>query len=232
MNQALPQLISAAVVGAVSPIATLATIAILSGRRSPLANTVFLLFGWTTVLVVQAVVMRLALGDTGPAVSDQTKAVLNLIVGQLLLTFGLRNLIGARHPMAHIVEGTPEHAQRPPGWMHTLDALTPLKAYGIGAVLLLVSPADVAVYLSAIQGISGLDISTTGRIAVNIALILAIDVCILTPLAIYVASPHRSRRLLTDTRNWLIDNQRRLNATVLLVFGALLTLSGAIHLLA
>jgi len=209
----------------------MATIAVLSGPRSPLANSGFLLVGWSTVLFTQAVVMRLLLGDTGPAVSDQTKAVLNLIVGQLLLTFGLRNLIGARHPMAHIVEGTAEHAQRPPGWMQRLDTLTPLKAYGIGAVLLLVSPADVAVYLSAIQGIAGLDISTTGRIAVNVALILAIDLCILVPLVIYVASPHRSRQLLTGVRNWLTDNQRRLNAIVLFVFGALLTLSGAIHLL-
>jgi hypothetical protein len=231
VNQAVAQLISAAVVGAVSPIATLATITVLSGRRGPLANTLCLLAGWTTVLVLQAILMRLILGDSGPAVSDQTKAVLNLIVGQLLLSFGLRNLIGARHPLAHVVEGTPEHAERPPKWMQALDTLTPAKAYAVGAILLLVSPADVAVYLSAIQGIAGADLSTDTRIVVNVGLIIAIDVCILAPLAVYIASPHRSQQLLSAGRAWLVANQRRLTAIVLLAFGALLIVSGAVHLL-
>jgi hypothetical protein len=115
--------------------------------------------------------------------------------------------------------------------MHALDSLNAVTAFAIGGVLLLVSPADVAVYLSAIQGISGIDLSTTGRIAVNIGLILAIDVCIIAPLAVYIASPGRSHQLLTAARGWLVTNQRRLNATVLLAFGVLLTLSGAVHLL-
>jgi hypothetical protein len=46
-----------------------------------------------------------------------------------------------------------------------------------------------------------------------------------------VYHPDRARQLLAEGRDWLVSHQRRLTATVVLVFGALLTLSGALHLL-
>lgn len=232
MNQVVvAQLASAAVIGAVSPVATMATIAVLTGGRRPVLNALALLTGWSVVLVALAAVMRLALGDSGAALNDDTKAVLNLIIGQLLLSFGLRQVIGGRHPLAHAVEGgTPQQALKPPRWMQMLDTLTPPKALAIGAVLLLVSPADLAVYLSAVQGIRGVDLSDGGQILVNAALIAAIDLCILVPLAIYVLMPRRAAHILTALRTWLIANQRKVVAWVLLVFGALLFLSALGHL--
>lgn len=73
----------------------------------------------------------------------------------------------------------------------------PAPALGIGAVLLLVSPADLAVYLSALQGLAGADLSGLQRLLVNALLIAAVDICILAPLGIYVAMPHRAAHLLT-----------------------------------
>lgn len=230
MNQVVPQLVSAALVGAFSPIATMATIAVLTGHRRPLLNALCLLLGWTFVLMALAGLMLALLGDAGSALSDQTKAVLNVIIGILLLSFGLRNVIGARHPMAHIVEDRAEHRQKPPGWMATLDVLTPPKAFGVGAVLLLVSPADLAVYLSALQGLSGNQFATVGRLLTLVGLIAAIDLCILMPLVIYIAVPRRAAHLLGAMRQWLTTHQRRATAWVLLVLGVLLSFSGAIHL--
>jgi hypothetical protein len=97
------------------------------------------------------------------------------------------SLIGGRHPLAPMVEGSPEHVQWPPGWMRVLDRLTPVKAFAVGAVLLQVSPADLLVYLSAIQGISGADLSNGQRNLINVALIAAVDICIIGPLGIFVA---------------------------------------------
>ena len=231
MNQVVAQITSAAVIGAVSPVATMATIAVLTGKRRPLLNACTLLVGWSIVLVVLGAIMRVILGDSGAALDEETKAVLNLIIGQLLLSFGLRNLIGARHPMAHVVEGTPGHAPRPPKWMRLLDELTPLKAFALGAVLLLVSPADLAVYLSAVQGIRGLDLSEGAQVLVNLALITAINVCILVPLAIYVLMGGRAVKILAGLREWLIAHQRKVLAGVLLGFGVLLILSSLTTLL-
>jgi hypothetical protein len=209
-----------------SPVAAMAAIAVLSSGRRPLIDALCLLLGWTVVLVVLAGGIRALLPDQGPALSDQTKAVLNVFVGILLLSFGLRNVIGARHPLAHVVEGREELRQRPPGWMKALDSLTPLKAIGIGAVLLLVSPADLAVYLNALQGLSGTGISTSTRALLVVLLVVAIDLCILIPVAIYVLMPRRATRILAALRLWLIDNNRKATAWTLLVFGLFLLGSG------
>jgi hypothetical protein len=230
VNQVVPQLVSAALVGAFSPIATMATIAVLSAQCTPLANGAALLAGWTIVLVALSGLMIALLGGNGDALSDETKATLNLIIGVLLISFGVRQAIGARHPMAHIVEETPEHRQKPPRWMAALDRLTPVKAFGVGAVLLVASPADLAVYLSALQGLSGHTFSAGGRVIVLVLLIAAIDLCIVIPLAIYVALPHRARDVLTALRAWLVDHQRRVTAALLLVFGVVLSVSGTVDL--
>lgn len=230
MSQLLPQIASAAVVGALSPAATMATIAVLSARQRPIGNAVALLAGWTIVLVVLAGFMLWVLRGSG-GLSDNTKAVLNLIIGQLLISFGLRNLIGARHPLRHALEGEPHRHQETPHWMRALDAMTPGKALGLGALLLLISPADLAVYLSALQGVIGADVGTGTIVPVIVALVIGIDLCILVPLGIYLAMPGRAARLLAALRTWLLDNERRLMAWVLIAFGVWLTASGAVHLL-
>jgi threonine/homoserine/homoserine lactone efflux protein len=112
--------------------------------------------------------------------------------------------------------------------MHALDDLTPIKAFGIGAVLLAVSPAELVVYLSAEHGISN---QTAGaRLLLTILLIAAIDLCILIPIGIYVAIPNRATRILTRGREWLIAHQRRLMAWMLTIFGVLLIVTATVHL--
>ncbi|MDA0183436.1 GAP family protein [Solirubrobacter phytolaccae] len=221
MDVFLTQFISAAVIGALSPAAVLATIAVLAADRHALRNAVCLLLGWTFVLVALAAFMRLVLGAGGGGLADSTKAILNLILGQVLISFGLRRIVGHRVG-AQVVAHTP-------GWMQALDDLTALKALGMGALLLLISPADLAVYLSALQGIQGADLSDP--ILANLALVVAIDLCILMPLSIYVLMPRRASHILGAGRTWLIAHMHAVAAGSMLVFGALLTLSGALHLL-
>ncbi|MDA0171636.1 GAP family protein [Solirubrobacter taibaiensis] len=221
MDQFVTQFVSAAVIGALSPAAVLATIAILAAQQHALRNAVLLLLGWTLVLVGLAVFMRAVLGAGGGGLADSTKAILNLVLGQVLISFGLRRIVGHR-VAAQAIPHTP-------GWMKALDDMSALKALGMGALLLLISPADVAVYLSALQGIEGADLSDP--VLANIALVGAIDLCILVPLAIYVVMPRRAGRVLEAGRVWLVAHLHIVAAGSMLVFGALLTLSGALHLL-
>lgn len=221
MDPFLAQFITAAVIGALSPAAILATIAVLAAEHHPLRNATLLLIGWTLVLVVLAWFMRAVLGAGGGGLADSTKAILNLILGQVLISFGLRQVVG--HRVAA------KAAPHTPGWMQALDDMRPLKALGMGALLLLISPANIAVYLSALQGIEGENLRDP--ILANVALVGAIDLCILIPLAIYVAMPRRAGRVLETGRAWLVAHMAAVTAGSLLVFGALLTLSGALHLL-
>jgi len=228
LSQLVAQLVSAAVVGALSPVATMATIAVLAARNHPLRNAVGLLVGWSIVLMLLAAGLLALFGSDGAGLSDATKAVLNVVVGILLLSFGLRNLLGATHPLAAAAAGDPERHQEPPHWMRMLDRLTLIKAIGVGGVLLCVSPADLAVYVSALNGLAGRPDTT--KIVLTAVLVVAIDLCILIPLAIYVAMPRRAVRILSALRTWLIGHQLKLMAWVCAIFGVYLLVSGATHL--
>jgi hypothetical protein len=228
LNQFLAQLVTAAVVGAFSPVAIMAAIAVLAAEHHQIRNALALLAGWTALLVGLGVAMLALFGGNGAALGDSTKALLNVIIGVLLLSFGLRNLLGGQHPLAAAVEGHPERKLAPPHWMRALDSLTIVKAFGVGAVLLAVSPADLAVFLSAMQGLAGE--SAGKQLVLTIVLIAAIDLCMLIPIGIYVAVPSRAGAILEQGRQWLIANQRKLMAWVCTGFGLLLLVSGVIHL--
>ena len=228
MSQLIAQLLTAAFVGALSPVPAMATIAVLAGRSRPLAHALGLLAGWTLSLVVIAGLLLWLLHGTGVAVSTTTKAVLNLIIGITLASVGLRNLIGAQHPLADAAAGRPDVAADVPGWMRQLDALTVLKATGVGVVLLAVSPADLATYMSAVQGLAGKGVGEA--VVIAIVLIAAIDLCILGPIGIYVAMPGRAADVLGALRRWLIGHQRALMAWVCVGFGLVLEVVAIIHL--
>ena len=228
LSQFIPQFVTAAVVGALSPVAIMATIAVLAAEHHRLPNALGLLLGWTLVLIAIAAVLLVLFKGAGSGLSDSTRAVLNLIVGILLLSFGLRNLLGARHPLAAAAEGEPERHTEPPTWMRSLDSLSFVKAVGVGGILLCVSPADLAVYMSALNGIAAKGAGV--RLILTAALLVAIDLCILIPIAIYVAIPDRATEVLETGRRWLIDHQLKLMAWVCTAFGILLVVSAVIHL--
>jgi Sap, sulfolipid-1-addressing protein len=228
VSQLVAQLASAAVIGALSPVATMAAIAVLAGRRNPLVNALVLLGGWSLSLVVLAGLLRLLLSGNGDAVGTSAKAVLNLIIGLVLVSLGLRILLGARHPLEATASGETPPSPAVPGWLRQLDNLSVVKAFGVGAVLLAISPADLATYLSAEQGLAGK--SATFSVVVTILLILAIDLCILIPIGIYVAMPGRAVHILDRARWWLIANQRTLTAWVSVGFGVLLIAVAIGHL--
>ncbi len=61
-------------------------------------------------------------------------------------------------------------------------------------------------------------------------LIVAIDLCILIPLGIYLVVPKQASRILDVVRQWLIAHQSKMMAWICAVFGVLLLVSGVAHL--
>ncbi len=206
----------------------MAAIAVLSARSHPLRNVLGLLLGWSVVLVLLAAALLALFGGSGAGLSDATKAVLNVVVGILLLSFGLRNLLGAKHPLAAAVEGAPERHAQPPHWMRSLDRLSFLRAIGVGGILLCVSPADLAVYVSALNGLAAK--SVVAKLVLTAVLVVAIDLCILVPIGVFMAMPGRATQILSEVRVWLIGHQLKLMAWVCTVFGIYLLVSGALTL--
>jgi hypothetical protein len=218
----LPQLVAAAVVGALSPVAALSTIMLLSSRR-PVANTVACLVGWTLVLLLLAAGLLALLSGHDGASGTSAKASVELVVGIMLLCVALRNLLGERHPLAQPTADTPV-------WMTRLEHVSPGRALLIGMVLIAISPADLAAYFSALQALIGDDSGDATRAVIWVLLVLAIDSCILLPLGIYLMFPRRADRLLAGGKTWLIGHQRAVAGGSAGVFGALLLGQGIVAL--
>jgi hypothetical protein len=179
----LAQLVAAAVIGALSPVAALSTIMLLGSGR-PVANTVACLVGWTVVLLALAAGLLALLSGHQGASGKSAKAAVELVVGLMLLCVALRSLVGEHHPLA---DPTPET----PHWMARLEHVRPGQALLIGMVLIAISPADLAAYFSALQALIG-ESDGAARVVIWVVLVLCIDSCILIPLGVYLAFPQRA----------------------------------------
>src|ERR1700689_843333 len=129
----LTQLISAAVVGALSPAAVLATITLLGSRR-PLVDTLMCLLGWTVVLIALAALLYAVFDGHAGTSGKSAKAAVGLIVGLILLGVALRDLVGDQHPLAPRGPDSPRPPQAAPGWMRRLEEIGPGQAFLIGMV--------------------------------------------------------------------------------------------------
>jgi hypothetical protein len=216
------QLLAAAVVGALSPAAALSTIMLLGSRR-PVANTLACLAGWTVVLLALAGLLLALLHGHAGATGKSAKAMVELVVGLVLLGAGLRALVGGhQHPL---------QSPDTPQWMQRLEHVGPGAALVIGMVLIAVSPADLVAYFSAVQALVGDDdLSSTTRIVLWVVLVVCIDSCILIPLGVYVAMPRRADHLLDVGKRWLVAHQRAVAGGSAGVFGAVLLIEGAVAL--
>lgn len=210
----LAQLVAAAVIGALSPVAALSTIMLLGSGR-PVANTVACLIGWTVVLLLLAAGLLALLSGHEGASGKSAKASVELVVGLMLLCVALRTLIGERHPLA---DPSPET----PHWMTKLEHVRPGQALLIGMLLIAVSPADLAAYFSALQALIGGESDGAARVVIWVVLVLCIDSCILIPLGVYLAFPRRADRLLATGKTWLVAHQRAVTGGSAAVFGVLL----------
>jgi uncharacterized membrane protein len=89
----LPQLLAAAVIGALSPVATLSTIMLLSSRR-PVANVVACLIGWTVVLMALAAGL-LQSPETPHWMQklEHVRPAQALVIGMVLIAVGPADLV-------------------------------------------------------------------------------------------------------------------------------------------
>jgi hypothetical protein len=212
------QLVSAAVVGALSPAAALVAILLLSSRR-PVLNTLLCLAGWTLVLVLLAGLLYAIFHDHKSAAGHSAKAAVDLIVGLVLLGVALRSSIGGQHP----IQPDPQAPQAPspavPSWMRRLERIKAYQALLLGMALIAASPADLAAYMSGVQALIGSDFSIVGELVTLLVLLVCIDSCIAVPLLVYVAMPSRAPRLLDSGRGWLLAHQRAVTSWSSGIFG-------------
>jgi hypothetical protein len=221
MAELLARLVPLGLAGAVSPIAIVICIALLSSRR-PLANALAYVAGITTVL---AAVGAFALAVFGPG--SATGAESSEIVNTVELTLGaLLVLVAAKQAL-----GEPDPDAPPPGWMEVLERLGPRRAYVFWLIVEATNIKRLAIYLAGLSEITRSEVTTAQSVAALAIFVVLLLAGMIAPIGVYVSLPGRSAAILEGAKRWLLVYNRRILAVIFGLIGAVLVERGLTGLL-
>jgi hypothetical protein len=103
--------------------------------------------------------------------------------------------------------------------MTMFDAVTPLKALGFGALLVVIVPKQWIFMLGAIGSIRQGGLGRTAAIGAYLIYVLGASALMLAPIVVRVVAPQRSPALLDASRRWLERNNGVIVIAVSAVFG-------------
>ena len=217
MGQAISEVLPLAVGVAISPIAIIAVILVLFSARARVNGPAFLA-GWLAGVAVVSIVVYLV-ADAGDASSDQTTSDtvswIKLVLGVFLVAHAVRSW------RAH---GGGEHAE--PKWMASIDALTPVKAAGLGALLSGLNPKNLALSLAAGASLAQIGASGSEATVGLVVFIVVASLSIAVPVVFYLVGGARAANVLNGWKAWLSTHNQAVMAVLFLVFGAVLFSQG------
>jgi hypothetical protein len=221
MGQALGSLIPLGVAAAVSTVPILVTILILlsdNRNRSALPY----LIGWvvgTLVLVTVGTIAASSLPQPRPRQPDTIVGVLAILIGFACVTLGI---LAIRRR-----EKSP--GGRRPKWAHAVGALGAGRSLGLGLALNL-RPKGVLLCVAASLALHSANdgVEDTAILVLVYAAIATSTVAL--PIVATLLSPRRMEPRLMDARRWLDHNGPEVTATIMVIVGVLIAVSGITRL--
>jgi hypothetical protein len=221
MGQALGSLIPIGVAAAVSTVPILVTILILlSDNRS--RSALPYLIGWvvgTLFLVTVGTIAASSLPQPRPRQPDTVVGALEILIGVAFVALGI---IAIRRR-----EKSPGGQE--PKWAHAVGAIGAGRAVGLGLGLNL-RPKGVLLCVAA-----SLALHSANDGVEDTAILILVYTAIATstvavPIVATLLSPRRMEPRLIAARSWLDRNGPRVTATIMVMVGALIAVSGVSHL--
>jgi len=212
------QVIVYGLIAALSPVALLATLAVLATDRARANGTTFgigFLLGQTLALVVTLLLGSITIGDRG---DSTVLASFELGAGVLLIAIGLRRR--GREETQRELGGS-----RTSAFMARLAGLTPRTAFTVGFPLGIGVKRLVVTVLAA-STIAIADVGHADAIKLGAAYVSVACALVLLPVAVYLIAGSRADEWVVDSKAWLTANQARLTSMALLAFGALFVADG------
>jgi cadmium resistance protein CadD (predicted permease) len=213
MSDALPGLLVLAIGGSVAPPLLLLTILFLGSRR-PLPNAGALALGYFATCAVIGVSGLILFGGAGSAVSTVGR-VISTTVGALLVVLGLRSLLNAPDPDAS-----------PPGWMESINSMSPPRAFGVGMALVPLQIKNLAIFVACLNLIIASSLSPRGSITALGLVLLVFAIPVLALICLSATVPQRASTILESLRTWMGKHNRSITVVLCLVFGAFFLVGG------
>ncbi|UUY04899.1 GAP family protein [Svornostia abyssi] len=222
MGELLATVLPLALGAAVSPTLAALVIAVLASGDDPVRRGVALTAGAAVPLVVIAAVVLLtmhAAGAAEPGPKHRTlDGVIDLVFGVLLAAVAWRALQPTPTPQ----EQQAARAVDAPGGTARYVAL------GVG--IMLVNFSTLALFVPAMKDIARAGVPVGQEIAAVVVVLVIVLIPAWVPVALRVAFPDRTARVLRPLGRWMHDNQRALGGWVSAAFAAYLVLRGVLEL--
>ena len=211
LSNAIGDLLPSALAVALSPIPIVAVILVLGAPRARTAGPAFAL-GWIAGLLAVSVIVVLVVGaGSDPDGSDPGLNWFKIVIGILFLAMAARQW--RKRP-------GPGEEPAAPGWMATIETVSPGRAAVLGGALSGVNPKNLALTLTAAASIAeaGLDPADTA-IAVAVFVVLG-SITVAGAVLLYLVDADRAARPLAAVRQFMFEHNAVIMMVVLLLLGA------------
>ena len=209
MGAVLIELLPLTIAAALLPIWIIMTLFLLRGEGG-LAKASAFIAGAVGVRLLQGVLFGFVFGsdEGGADRSGVIKATLLLVIGLLMLVAAYKKWRKEEDP-----DGPP------PKWMTTLNGLSAVKAFGMGALLMLVAIKQWVFTLSALAIIDEAQVSQLAGVLLFLLFVIGAQLLMVIPILITALAPAQAGKLLDSAQGWLERNNRLITIAVSLIFG-------------
>jgi hypothetical protein len=210
MGAVIGQILSFAVGVMVSPVPIIAVILMLFSKKAT-ANSLSFLAGWMLGLLgAGLIVLALGIGASDGAPST-TVGWIKLVLGVLFLALGVKQW------KSRPKKGEPATM---PGWMSAIDDFSAPKAFGLAVVLAAVNPKNLGLTIAAAATIGAAGLSTADEIIVLVVFVVIASLGVLIPVLLNLILGSKATHMLTEMKEWLIDNNNTVMSVLFVVIGA------------
>jgi len=203
-------------------------------NRRPRAMFLCLLLGGMTVALTIGLLDVLVFHADAIKAQGKVSAGVDLALGLLLLAAGgllaTGRLHGRRKAPVPAGDGLPEKPEKPEkkdGWAQRVLAEPRLGLAMLVGALIGIPGAS---YLTALHNLVTGKSSTATQVAAVVIFVIIDFLLIIIPFAFLELRPEATKALLKHTQDWLMSHALQLMATIALLLGAYLTVSGLVRL--
>ena len=141
--------------------------------------------------------------------------VISVTVGALLIVLGLRSLLNAPDPDA-----------QPPGWIDSVNSMSPPRAFGFGVALFPIQIKNLAIFVACLELISTANLDALGSAVALVLVLLVFAIPVLVLIGLYSSAPQHASDVLGSLRMWMERNNRVVTIVLCFLFGAFFLLRG------